>query len=237
MRLGVNIDHVATLRNARGGVHPSVMRAAQVVQQCGADLIVVHLREDRRHIREEDINIITENINIPLQLEIAPNKGMFNYSIENNIQKVCVVPENRRELTTEGGLNIKKNDLFLKNNLKTLFKNNIEVSLFIDPDLDIIKRAQDLGVEAIELHTGQYANATLDYEQNYLDKIIEATNYAINNGMSVRAGHGLNFNKVKNLLNIRGIEELNIGHFIIGEAIFSGLDRVIKNMLELIKNR
>ena len=168
---------------------------------------------------------------------IAIDKGMFNYSIENNIQKVCVVPENRRELTTEGGLNIKKNDLFLKNNLKTLFKNNIEVSLFIDPDLDIIKRAQDLGVEAIELHTGQYANATLDYEQNYLDKIIEATNYAINNGMSVRAGHGLNFNKVKNLLNIRGIEELNIGHFIIGEAIFSGLDRVIKNMLELIKNR
>ena len=125
----------------------------------------------------------------------------------------------------------------MKKNLKTLFDNNIEVSLFIDPDLDIIKRTQDLGIEAIELHTGQYANSSLENEQNYLDKIAEATNYALTNGMSVRAGHGLNFSKVKTLLNIKGIEELNIGHFIIGEAIFSGLESVIKNMLNLIKNK
>ena len=235
MRLGVNIDHVATLRNARGGHHPSITRASKVVEDCGADLVVVHLREDRRHIREVDISNIIKNISIPLQLEIAPKEDMFSYSIRNNIQKICIVPENRKELTTEGGLNIKKNDLFLKKNLKTLFDNNIEVSLFIDPDLDIIKRTQDLGIEAIELHTGQFANSSLDNEQNYLDKIAEATNYALTNGMSVRAGHGLNFSKVKTLLNIKGIEELNIGHFIIGEAIFSGLESVIKNMLNLIK--
>ncbi len=237
MRLGVNIDHIATLRNARGGKHPSIIRAAKIVEGCGSDLVVVHLREDRRHIKEEDITYIMKNIKIPLQLEIAPNNFMFNYSIKNNIKKICIVPEKREELTTEGGLNIKANESFLKQNLRQLFKNNVDVSLFIDPDLENIKRAEDLGIRAVELHTGQFANANLEEEGHYLNKISETTIYAKNNGISVRAGHGLTYSKVKSILDIPEIEELNIGHFIIGEAIFNGLDNVIYKMLDLIKKK
>ncbi len=235
MRLGVNIDHVATLRNARGGTHPSPLEAAKIVESCGADLIVVHLREDRRHIKEEDILYLQDNIKIPIQLEIAPTKFMFDFSIRNNIKKVCIVPEKREELTTEGGLDLTSNRDFLENNLHLLFKNNVEVSLFIDPKIENLKLVKNLGIDKIELHTGEFANSSGKYEDKKLNEINMVTELAINEKIGVRAGHGLNYEKVKKIINIQGIEELNIGHFIIGESIFYGLEKVIKNMLNIIK--
>ena len=235
MRLGVNIDHVATLRNARGGVHPDPVKASKLVEKAGADLIVVHLREDRRHIREEDIAKILKQIKIPLQLEIAPTKFMFNYSIKNNIKKVCVVPEKRKELTTEGGLDLKKSYKFLKSNIPILLKNNIEVSLFLDPKIINVKLSKKLGINAIEFHTGEFANAKADKEKKLYEKLKSVIDYAYSNKVSVRAGHGLTFNKVKKIVKIRSINELNIGHFIIGESIFYGLENVVKEMKHIMK--
>ena len=232
MKLGVNIDHVATIRNARGGIHPSPIKAAEIAEKAGADSIVVHLREDRRHIKEKDIKYIIDNIKIPLQLEIAPTIFMFNFAINNNIKKVCIVPEKRKELTTEGGLDLNKNFKFLSKNLSKLINKGIEVSLFIDPVIDNIEVVKKLGINAIEIHTGSYAN---NKNNNYLREIRSVVKVAINNNISVRAGHGLNFDNVKNIVKISGIEELNIGHFIIGEAIFDGLENVIAKMLKLMK--
>ena len=236
MRLGVNIDHVATIRNARGGKHPNPLDAANIVEKAGADLIVVHLREDRRHIRENDIDNILKNIKIPLQLEIAPTLEMFEFSIKKNIKKICIVPEKRQEITTEGGLDIKKNYDFLSKHLNKLFEKNIEVSLFIDPNNNSVELSKKLGINAIELHTGCFANASSKKEKMELDKIIKTTDYAKNENLSVRAGHGLTYDKVKEILKVKNIEELNIGHFLIGEAIFDGLEKVVKKMKYLIKN-
>ena len=237
MRLGVNIDHVATIRNARGGTHPNPLDAANIVEKAGADLIVVHLREDRRHIREDDIDNILKNIKIPLQLEIAPTLEMFEFSIKKNIKKICIVPEKRQEITTEGGLDIKKNYDFLSKHLNKLFEKNIEVSLFIDPNNNSVELSKKLGINAIELHTGCFANASSKKEKMELDKIIKTTDYAINENFSVRAGHGLTYDKVIEILKVKNIEELNIGHFLIGEAIFDGLEKVVKKMKHLIKNK
>ena len=234
MRLGVNIDHVATLRNARGGIHPDPTIAAVISEKAGADLIVAHLREDRRHINEDDIDNIIKNINIPLQLEVAPTRFMFNFAIRNNIKKVCIVPEKRQELTTEGGLNIKYNFNFLKEMLPTLYKNNIEVSLFLDPDKENIEVCKELGVNAIEFHTGEIANATGEEEKFLINKLENVIKYAATLGISNRAGHGLNFDKTKKIINIKFLEELNIGHFIIGESIFYGLSEVVKKMKKII---
>ncbi len=234
MRLGVNIDHVATLRNARGGIHPNPIKAAIISEKAGADLIVAHLREDRRHINEDDIANIIKNINIPLQLEIAPTNFMLNFAIKNNIKKVCIVPEKRQELTTEGGLNIKYNFNFLKENLPKLFKNNIEVSLFLDPDIDNINMCIELGVKAIEFHTGEISNANEEEEKALINKLDNVIAYAGTQGISSRAGHGLNFEKTKKIINIKYLEELNIGHFIIGESIFYGLSDVVKKMKAII---
>ena len=236
MRLGVNIDHVATIRNARGGKHPNPLDAANIVEKAGADLIVVHLREDRRHIRENDIDNILKNIKIPLQLEIAPTLEMFEFSIKKNIKKICIVPEKRQEITTEGGLDIKKNYDFLSKHLNKLFEKNIEVSLFIDPNTNSVELSKKLGIKAIELHTGCFANASSKKEKMELDKIIKTTDYAKNENFSVRAGHGLTYDKVIEILKVKNIEELNIGHFLIGEAIFDGLEKVVKKMKYLIKN-
>ena len=234
MRLGVNIDHVATLRNARGGIHPDPIKAALISEKAGADLIVAHLREDRRHINEDDIANIIKNINIPLQLEVAPTSFMFNFAIRNNIKKVCIVPEKREELTTEGGLNINYNFNFLKKMLPNLYKNDIEVSLFLDPDIKNIDVCKELGVNAIEFHTGEIANAFGEEEKLLINKLKNVIEYAANLGISVRAGHGLNFDKTKKIINIKYLEELNIGHFIIGESIFFGLYEVVKKMKKLI---
>ena len=234
MRLGVNIDHVATLRNARGGIHPDPIKAAVISEKAGADLIVAHLREDRRHINEDDIANIIKNINIPLQLEVAPTRFMFNFAIRNNIKKVCIVPEKRQELTTEGGLNIKYNFNFLKEMLPTLYKNKIEVSLFLDPDIENIDVCKELGVNAIEFHTGEIANTFGEEEKFLINKLENVIKYAATLGISNRAGHGLNFDKTKKIINIKFLEELNIGHFIIGESIFDGLSEVVKKMKKII---
>ena len=234
MRLGVNIDHVATLRNARGGIHPDPIKAAVISEKAGADLIVAHLREDRRHINEDDIANIIKNINIPLQLEVAPTSFMFNFAIRNNIKKVCIVPEKREELTTEGGLNIKYNFNFLKEMLPNLYKNDIEVSLFLDPDIQNIDVCKELGVNAIEFHTGEIANAFGEQEKSMINKLQNVIEYAASLGISIRAGHGLNFEKTQKIINIKYLEELNIGHFIIGESIFCGLSEVIKKMKRII---
>ena len=234
MRLGVNIDHVATLRNARGGIHPDPIKAAVIAEKAGADLIVAHLREDRRHINESDIANIIKNINIPLQLEVAPTSFMFNFAVRNKIKKVCIVPEKRQELTTEGGLNIKYNFDFLKEMLPTLYKNNIEVSLFLDPDIENINVCKELGVNAIEFHTGEIANASGEEEKFLINKLRNVIEYAVTQGISIRAGHGLNFDKTKKIINIKYLEELNIGHFIIGESIFYGLSEVVKKMKKII---
>ena len=234
MRLGVNIDHVATLRNARGGIHPDPIKAAVISEKAGADLIVAHLREDRRHINEDDIANIIKNINIPLQLEVAPTSFMFNFAIRNNIKKVCIVPEKREELTTEGGLNINYNFNFLKKMLPNLYKNDIEVSLFLDPDIKNIDVCKELGVNAIEFHTGEIANAFGEEEKFLINKLKNVIEYTATQGISIRAGHGLNFDKTKKIINIKYLEELNIGHFIIGESIFYGLSEVVKKMKKII---
>ena len=237
MKLGVNIDHVATIRNARGGQHPSPIIAAEISEKAGADSIVVHLREDRRHIKEKDIQYIIKHIKIPLQLEIAPTKFMFNYAISNNIKKVCIVPEKRKELTTEGGLDLNKNFKFLNKNLPELINKGIEVSLFVDPNIENIEIVKELGVNAIEVHTGSYANSNNRNKGVCLQKIKNIVKVAKNNHIIVSAGHGLNFDNVKNIIKISGIEELNIGHFIIGEAIFYGLENVILKMLKLMNKK
>ncbi|MBF96512.1 MAG: Pyridoxine 5'-phosphate synthase [Alphaproteobacteria bacterium MarineAlpha9_Bin4] len=237
MKLGVNIDHVATIRNARGGVHPSPLKAALISEKSGADSIVVHLREDRRHIKEEDIRFLINNINIPLQLEIAPTEFMFNFAIANNIKKVCIVPEKRKELTTEGGLDINNNFEFLKENINKLTNNGIEVSLFIDPILSNIKKIKKLDVKSVEIHTGNYANAAESEEKFFLKEIIKIVELANSEQIVVSAGHGLTYEKVKKIINIPGIKELNIGHFIIGEAIFYGLENVIFKMLKLMREK
>ena len=235
MRLGINIDHVATLRNARGGEHPNPIDAARVVEKAGADLLVAHLREDRRHIKEKDIDNILKNIKIPLQLEVAPTTEMFDYVIKNKIKKICIVPEKREKLTTEGGLNLKNNFKLLKNNLHKLFRNDIEVSFFINPDFISVELSEELGVKAVELHTGSFANASIKDEDKEFDKILDVTRFAIEKNFSVRAGHGLTYKKVAKIIQISEIDELNIGHFIIGEAIFDGLENVIKKMRKLLK--
>ena len=237
MRLGVNIDHVATIRNARGGVHPDPIKAAEIVERSGAGLVVVHLREDRRHINEKDIARIQNTLNIPLQLEIAPTEFMLNYSIINNIKKVCIVPEKRKELTTEGGLNLKKNFNFLENNIPKLLKKNIEVSLFLDPNLKNVEYCVRLGIKAIEFHTGNFSNANHLNEKVHYDELNKVSNIAASKGISVRAGHGLTYEKVKKIINIEHIEELNIGHFIIGEAIFYGLDNIVREMKKIIDKK
>ena len=236
MKLGVNIDHVATIRNARGGTHPSPIRAAEIAEKSGADSIVVHLREDRRHIKEKDIEYIIHNIKIPLQLEIAPTEFMFDFAINNNIKKVCIVPEKRKELTTEGGLNLERNFKFLSKNLPKLIDRGIEVSLFIDAVIENIEIVKKLNIEVIEIHTGDYANSyNSDPENISLKKIKKMVSTALKNNVRVRAGHGLTFDNVKNIVEIPGIEELNIGHFIIGEAILYGLENVILKMISLMK--
>jgi len=236
MKLGVNIDHVATIRNARGGEHPSPLKAAIISEKSGANSIVVHLREDRRHIKEQDIKSILNHIQIPLQLEIAPTEFMFDFALSNNIKKVCIVPEKRKELTTEGGLDLDESNNFLVNNLPKLIEKEVDVSLFIDPDFRNIEKVKALNIKSVEIHTGNYANALHKDEKFFLDEIKKMVKLFLDENIRVCAGHGLTFDKVRNIAAIKGIDELNIGHFIIGEAIFHGLENVIIKMLKMIKS-
>ena len=237
IRLGVNIDHVATLRNARGGNDPQITRAAIIAENAGADLITVHVREDRRHVNENDLKSILSVIKIPLNLEIAANPDMIEIANRYKPHSVCFVPENRKEITTEGGLDVSKNFNKLEKLVKDELDNDINVSLFIDPDKDQIIATKDLGVKVVELHTGAYAEGfgmQLSLETE-LNKIKEAVQIANDFNINCHAGHGLNFENVSLIASIPNIKELNIGHFLISDAIFNGLENSIFKMKKIIK--
>ena len=236
IKLGVNIDHVATIRNARGETHPDPYNAAKLAYKSGANSITIHLREDRRHIKGKDLKIISMNRKIPLNLEIAANNKMLKYALKYKPKYVCLVPENRLEITTEGGLNLLKNKKKLKNIVSKLNKANIRTSLFINPNLNDVKISKYIGSKCIELHTGNISNK-IKQKKNYkkeLKKIIISAKYASSLGLKIHAGHGMDYKTIIVLSKIKEIEEFNIGHFIIGESIYFGLKNVIQNIKKLL---
>ena len=236
-RLGVNIDHVATLRNARGEIHPSPLQAAKLAIKYGADSITLHLREDRRHIKDNDFINIKNLKNIPINLEIAATKKMLNIAIKHKPNFVCIVPENRKEITTEGGLNLYKNKNNLIHFLNKLNKKKIRTSLFINPNLSDVHLSKKLGTKCIELHTGRISNK-IKKKQNYSRDFTNIKKCAISAtriGLEVHAGHGMDYKTAKILSKIKEIKEFNIGHFIIGESIFDGFKHTIKKFLRIIK--
>lgn len=232
--LGVNIDHVATLRQARGGIEPSVIDAAIVAQNSGADGITVHLREDRRHIQDRDLYEIKNVINIPLNLEMACNSEIVDIAINVKPRMSTLVPEKRQEITTEGGLDVVGLFNQVSSTVKSLQNENIIVSLFIEPDFNQIDATASIGAEYIEIHTGKYANESGINQEKELERIKVATEYAISKNIKVNAGHGLNYINTKQIAEINGMNELNIGHSIISRAIFTGLSNAISEMKNLI---
>jgi pyridoxine 5-phosphate synthase len=238
IRLGVNIDHVATVRNARGENYPSPLRAALLAEKNGADSVTIHLREDRRHINELDLKLIKNKLKIPLNLEIAATKEMLKIALKTKPPFICIVPEKRKEITTEGGLNLNYNKVFLKVIISNLKKNNSRVSLFIEPNLKDIKDAKNLNVDCIELHTGKLCNL-INKKKNYKNELIKIRSAAalgLKLGLEVHAGHGLTYQSAKILSKINGIQEFNIGHFLIGEAVFVGLSKSIKLFKKILKS-
>ena len=236
-RLGVNIDHVATLRNARGELHPDPLFAAKYVKKIGADSITIHLREDRRHIKDFDAKKICSIKGLLVNLEISTNPKIVKIALKINPDFVCIVPENRKEITTEGGLNLIKNKLKLKKIIKRFKKKKIRTSLFINPSLNDIKIAKNLDIDCVEIHTGYFSNL-IKKKRNYskeFDRIKRCSIMANQSGIEVHAGHGLDYKSTKILSKINKIKEFNIGHFIIGESIFFGLSKVIKNFKKIIK--
>ena len=237
IRLGVNIDHVATVRNARGENYPSPLRAALLAQNCGADSVTIHLREDRRHINEKDLKIIKKKLKIPLNLEIAATKEMLKIALKRKPPFICIVPEKRKEITTEGGLNLNYKKKFLKNIIHRLKQNNSRVSLFIEPRSKDIMLAKTLDADCIEIHTGKLCrlvNEKKSYTEE-IKKISKAVSIGNKIGLEVHAGHGLTYKSAKILSKIKGIKEFNIGHFLIGESIFIGLANSIKKFRKIIR--
>jgi pyridoxine 5-phosphate synthase len=237
IRLGVNIDHVATVRNARGENYPSPLRAAIIAEKCGAHSVTIHLREDRRHINDLDLKEIKSKLKIPLNLEIAATNEMLKIAIRHKPSFVCIVPEKRQEITTEGGLNLKHNQIFLKKIITKLKLNNSRVSVFIEPTIKDIKISKLLGVDGIEFHTGKICNL-INKKKPFkleLSKLHRAVNYATDLKLDVHAGHGLTYNSAKIISKIKKIKEFNIGHFLIGEAIYIGLPAVIKKFQKILK--
>ena len=238
IRLGVNIDHVATVRNARGEIYPSPLRAALLAQKNGADSVTIHLREDRRHINEFDLKQIKKKLRIPLNLEIAATKEMLRIALKSQPPFVCIVPEKRKEITTEGGLNLNHKKNFLKNLIKKLKKNKSRVSLFIEPSLRDIHQAKKLNADCVEIHTGKFCNL-VNKKKNYnneLKKIKKITKVGNDLGLEVHAGHGLTFNSAKILAKLKNIKEFNIGHFLIGESIFVGMSVTIKSFKRILNS-
>ncbi len=234
LRLGVNIDHVATLRNARGGRHPDPLRAAGIAAAAGAHGITAHLREDRRHIRDEDIARLMRDIALPLNLEMAATPEMLAIALAHKPQAVCLVPEKRAEVTTEGGLDAVGGRDHLAPIVRWLGDAGIRVSLFIDPDTAQLDTARLLGAPVVELHTGAYCEAEGAARARELERLAAAAAYAETIGLECHAGHGLSYETVAPVAAIATIVELNIGHFLIGEAIFSGLDGAIRRMRALM---
>ncbi|MCO4090426.1 MAG: pyridoxine 5'-phosphate synthase [Sphingorhabdus sp.] len=234
LRLGVNIDHVATIRNARGGGHPDPVRAAQIVAAVGGDGITAHLREDRRHIRDADIERIMAATNLPLNLEMAATEEMLEIALRHKPHAACIVPERREERTTEGGLDAAGQHNHLAPMVTRLTDANIRVSLFIEPDARQIEAAIRLRVPIVEFHTGKYAHAQGEERETELRRIADAAALAAKNGIEPHAGHGLTFDNVQPIAAIPQFAELNIGHYLIGEAIFIGLEESVRKMRELM---
>ncbi len=234
LRLGVNIDHVATIRNARGGLHPDPIRAAQIASAAGADGITAHLREDRRHIMDEDIAGLIGGIALPLNLEMAATEEMVAIALRHRPHAACIVPERREEVTTEGGLDAAGQHNHLKPLISELRAAGIRVSLFIEPDARQLDAAASLGAQVVEFHTGRYAHSEGEERAVELRRITEAAALAVKNGIEPHAGHGLTFDNVTPIAAIPHIAELNIGHFLIGEAIFEGLGPVVQRMRQLM---
>jgi len=236
-RLGVNIDHIATVRNARGEFHPDPFYAAKFIKKIGADSITIHLREDRRHIKDLDAKKICSIKNLLINLEISTKYEIIKNALKIKPNFICIVPENRKEITTEGGLNLSKNKKKIKKIVK-LFKNKkIRTSLFINPSLKDIIFSKDIDTDCVEIHTGKLANLVKS-KKNFnkeFDRIKKCSKLAYQLGLEVHAGHGLDYHSTKILSKINEIQEFNIGHFIIGESIFHGLNKVIKNFKKILK--
>lgn len=240
LRLGVNIDHVATIRNARGGTHPDPVRAAQLAVEAGADGVTAHLREDRRHIADDDIARLRSEIDKPLNLEMAATEEMLAIALRHVPHACCLVPERREELTTEGGLDALRQEAYLKAYVATLRTAGIRVSLFIDAEGEQIAAAHRIGADVIELHTGAYCEAVQrgdkERAQRLLGRLADGAAQAAGLGLEVHAGHGISYDTVTAVARIPQVMELNIGHFLVGEAIFVGLVETVKRMHELMKD-
>lgn len=235
-KLGVNVDHVATLRQARGGAEPDPVAAAAIAELAGADGITIHLREDRRHIQDRDLKLLRQTVKTRLNLEMAATDEMVTIALQTKPDMCTLVPEKRLELTTEGGLDVRCNMEPLKSAIDRLRGGGIPVSLFIDADPDQIKAADKVGADYIEIHTGVFAeSADWKSEDQELIRIENAVKLAQKLGLGVNAGHGLNYANIKRMTTIRGIEEYNIGHSIISRAVLVGLERAVRDMVELVR--
>ena len=237
-RLGVNIDHVATLRNARGGFHPDPLLAAKLAIKYGANSVTIHLREDRRHIKDQDLIKISKNKKIPLNLEMAANMKILKIALKNKPNFVCIVPEKRKEITTEGGINLKKNRKKLKKIILKLKKFKIRTSLFINPSIKDVKLSKELRSDCIELHAGKLSDLiklNKDFSKEF-KKIKNCAKFGNSIGLEIHAGHGMDYKTTKILNKIKEIKEFNIGHFIVGESIFNGFHQVIKKIKSISRN-
>ncbi len=236
MKFSLNVDHIATLRNARSEVQPDPVTAALIAEQAGIDGIVVHLREDRRHINERDVRLLRELVTTRLNLEMAANQEILKIACDVGPELVTLVPEKRQELTTEGGLNVIDNISLIKDTIKELHKYDIEVSLFIEPDLKQIEASAEIESDFIEIHTGVFANAKSEEEQfDELEIIRTAVKHAKKLGLGVNAGHGLNYQNIKIFRELSDIDEVSIGHAIIARAVFVGVNQAVKEMFDLIR--
>ena len=230
LRLGVNIDHVATVRNARGGDNPDPVRAARLAQEAGADGITAHLREDRRHISDADIAALSQSLSIPLNLEMAATEEMLAIALRHKPHAACIVPEKREEVTTEGGIDAAGQHNRLKPVVAALVEAGIRVSMFIEADRRQLDASKSLGAPVVELHTGAYAHATGGAREKELARLRDAAAYGASIGLEIHAGHGLTYDNVGPIAAIPQIVELNIGHFLVGEAIFVGLGNAMARM-------
>jgi pyridoxine 5-phosphate synthase len=236
MKLGVNVDHVATLRQARRGKEPDPVHAAVLAEKAGCDSIVAHLREDRRHVNDRDIRLLKEVVKTKFNLEMSPADEIVKIALDVKPDEVTIVPERREEITTEGGLDVIKYREKLRKVIPQFHAHKIKVSLFIDPDLKQIEAAKEISADYIEIHTGVYAHAYEKGEyQRELESIVKAVELGLKIGLGVNAGHGLNYKNVVEIARIDGIQTLNIGHSIISRAIFVGMEQAVREMLELIK--
>ena len=234
-KLGVNVDHIATLRQARKTIEPDPVTAATICEEAGADSIVAHLREDKRHIQDKDIKLIREKIGVKFNLEMAAVPEIIKFACSVKPDQSTLVPEKRQEITTEGGLAVSNNKSLLKDCTASLKANNISVSLFIEPMPEEINASKEVGADAVEFHTGRYANAKGEEQKIELEKLIQAAHLAHKLNLHVHAGHGLNYENVRPIALLPFVEELNIGHSIISRAVFTGLEQAVNEMLELIK--